>query len=184
LKFFNKKSNAKHFDEWISRYQGTLYKHALWMTGHREIALDMTQETFFQAWQAMDSLQNREKVLPWLLTIQRRAIYREQRFQYRHAETVAHLNSLDFETVQADAFTLLEIYSALEMLSPKLRETFLLYNLHGFSYEEISTQLEIPMGTVMSRISRARDALQVQQRAGESKVVKLIDVKRGIKNEG
>lgn len=184
LYFIKNKSTTVQFNDWISRHHGTLYKHALWMTGNQETALDMTQEAFYQAWLAIHTLKDKGKELPWLLTILRRAVYREQRCQYRHAETMAQLKLLDSDAVQSDAFTLLEIYAAFENLSPKLRETFLLHHLHGFSYEEISVQLEIPMGTVMSRISRARDLLQKQQRADGDNVIKLSSVKRGIRRDG
>lgn len=146
--------------------------------------MDMVQEAFFQAWLSMDKLQDKSKALPWLLTILRRAIYREQRCVYRHAETVDQLQRLDVQASQSDAYPLLEIYRSLESLSPNQREVFLLHHLHGFSYEEISAQLEIPLGTVMSRLSRARESLQKQQLADESKVIKLSEVKRGSGSDG
>jgi RNA polymerase sigma-70 factor (ECF subfamily) len=184
LKLIRKSSKSTKFDEWIHGYHGALYKHALWMVGSHDIAQEMVQEAFFQAWLSMDSLNDKDKALPWLLTILRRTVYREQRCQYRNRETVEALKQLDLEETQQDAFALLEIYNALEFLSPKLRDTFLLYHLHGFSYEEISAQLEIPTGTVMSRISRAREALQKHQNTGDEKVIDFRSIKRGFQNEG
>lgn len=146
--------------------------------------MDMVQEAFFQAWLSMESLQDSSKALPWLLTILRRTVYREQRCSYRHAETVAQLHQMDTRVTQTDAYPLMEIYSALESLSPNQREVFLLHHLHGFSYEEISTQLEIPLGTVMSRLSRARDTLQKQQQIDEGKVIQFSKVKQGLGNDG
>ena len=131
-----------------------------------------------------DALKDEDKALPWLLTILRRTVYREQRCQYRNQETLNTLKQLDLEETQSDAFTLLEIYDALEYLSPKLRDTFLLHHLHGLSYEEISAQLEIPTGTVMSRISRAREALQKQQNTDSEKVIDFRSIKRGSSDEG
>lgn len=177
LKWLNKPSRSAQFDKWIKRYNGALYRHALWMTGNREIAEDMTQEAFFQAWLSLDSLKDQDKVLPWLLTILRRTVYREQRYQYRHIETIEELKQQDQETTQADALSLLELYSAFEHLSPKLRDAFLLHHLHGFSYEEIGEQLEIPKGTVMSRISRARDALKSSQDIDDNKVIDFRQIK-------
>ena len=178
LNWLNNSSKSSKFDDWISQYHGALYKHALWMVGSRDVAQEMTQEAFFQAWQSIDSLKDEDKVLPWLLTILRRTVYREQRCQYRNAETQEELKKLDTETVQADAFTLLDIYNTLENLSPKLRDAFLLYHLHGYSYEEVGVLLEIPTGTVMSRISRAREALQKQTNCtNDEKVIRLKQVK-------
>lgn len=178
LNWLSNSSRSAKFDDWISRYHGAIYKHALWMVGSQDVAQEMTQEAFFQAWQSMDSLKDEEKVLPWLLTILRRTVFREQRCQYRNAETLEELKILDAETVQTDACTLLDIYNTLEYLSPKLRDAFLLYHLHGYSYEEVGALMEIPTGTVMSRISRAREALHKQKNlADDEKVIKLKQVK-------
>lgn len=184
LKFLKKSSKATKFGDWIHHYHGALYKHALWMVGSHDVAQEMVQEAYFQAWLSMNSLKEEDKALPWLLTILRRTVYREQRCQYRNQETLEALKQLDLEQAQPDSFTLLEIYGALEFLSPKLRDTFLLHHLHGFTYEEISAQLEIPTGTVMSRISRARETLQKQQNADNEKVIDFRSITRGSKNEG
>jgi len=178
LNWFNKSSKSAKFDDWISHFHGALYKHALWMVGSQDIAQEMTQEAFFQAWISIDSLNDEDKVLPWLLTILRRTVYREQRYQYRNAETLEELKKLDSESAQTDAFSLLDIYNTLETLSPKLRDAFLLYHLHGYSYEEVGNLLEIPTGTVMSRISRAREALRMQKKpTQDEKIVKFKQVK-------
>lgn len=184
LKFGRKPSKPTRFGDWIHRYHGALYKHALWMVGSHDIAQEMVQEAYFQAWLSMDALKEEDKALPWLLTILRRTVYREQRCQYRNQETLNTLKQQDLEDTQSDAFALLEIYDALEYLSPKLRDTFLLHHLHGFSYEEISAQLKIPTGTVMSRISRAREALQKQQNTDSAKVIDFRSIKRGSSDEG
>ena len=89
--WFKKKSKRQQFSEWISRHHKVLYQHALWMTGSQDLARDMVQETYYQAWLAIDNLQDQGKVIPWLLTILRRAIYREQRYQYRHRETLEQI---------------------------------------------------------------------------------------------
>lgn len=184
LKWIKKSTASTKFDQWIALYHGVLYRHALWMVGHLDTAMEVTQEAFFQAWLSLDSLKDDGKALPWLLTILRRTIYREQRCQYRNAETIEALKQLDHTPTQPDAFTLLEIYSALETLSPKLRDAFLLYHLHGFSYEEIGVQLEIPTGTVMSRISRAREALTKSYELSSNKIIDIRQVKRGTNNDG
>jgi len=184
LTLFGKKTAKNRFDRWIGDYHGVLYKHALWMTGNQDVAREMVQEAFFQAWLVIDSLKNTDKPLPWLLTILRRAIYREQRCQYRQIETVAQLSVLDEERSQNDAFQLLNIYSALESVSVNHREVFLLFHLHGFSYDEISEQLQIPRGTVMSRLARAREALhELQTTTGENKVIDLGVIKQRKAND-
>ncbi|MFV2056261.1 MAG: RNA polymerase sigma factor [Thiohalomonadales bacterium] len=178
-----KKNNKTHtFNQWITRYHGVIYRHALWMTGNQDIAKDMAQDAFFQAWLSMDSLKKGDQALAWLLTILRRVVYREQRYTYRHSETLSQLSQLDTELTESDAYPLLEIYSALGAISTNLREVFLLFHLHGFSYEEISVQLQIPKGTVMSRLSRARDALQKLEN-DQSNIIPFEKIRRVNQND-
>jgi len=165
----NKKQQL--FDNLISRYNDVLFKHAFWLTGNRELAKDVVQETYFRAWTSIDKLNAFDKALPWLLTILRRAIFYEQRHQYRQAETINYLSSLETETGVDDANMLLDIYNALDSISPNHREVFLLFHLHEFTYEEISEILQIPKGTVMSRLARAREALQRNEANDNDKII-------------
>jgi len=171
LFLFGKKGREQLFESWVRLHRDALYRHAMWMTGHNDVAVDMVQETYFQAWQALDTLQDSEKALPWLITILRRSIYREQRKQYRHKETMQKLRELDLNSTVADSGDILEIYKLLDGVSLAHREIFLLHYLHGFSYEEISEQLNIPKGTVMSRLSRAKNKLQALQISDASNVI-------------
>ncbi|HEC19316.1 MAG TPA: RNA polymerase sigma factor [Gammaproteobacteria bacterium] len=178
MKLFRKAASRAQFDEWISTHHTALYRHALWMTGNRDVAAEMVQEAFYQAWVAMDSLKESDKALPWLLTILRRAIYREQRYQYRHTETMNHLSELVTGKTDDEPQRLLLIYRALENLSANHRDVVLLHYLQGFSYEEISEQLQVPKGTVMSRLSRARQVLaELAIAAGDGNVVQLDNVR-------
>ena len=157
---FKRNTNHKLFNQWIKRYHGVLYQHALWMTGNQDVAADMVQETFYQAWLAIGKLKDNQKALPWLLTILRRATYREYRCQYQHRHTVEQLQHLQTQQIGGEEYHLLDIYHYLGTLSHTQREAFLLHTLHGFSYTQVSEQLDIPIGTVMSRISRAKAALK------------------------
>jgi len=176
--FFNKKSTKAKFDGWIKLHYSALYKHALWMTGNRDLASDMVQETYYKAWLVIGSLQDEKKIFPWLLTIMRRVIYREQRYQYRHQATIEYLQQWNEESTAPQEYSILDLYRSLESISHVQREAFLLHTLHGFTYEEISEQLEIPMGTVMSRISRAKAALQTFNNSGVDNVIPLQDLNR------
>ena len=153
------------------------------MTGNPDNAMDAVQETFYQAWLSIDKLQDKDKILPWLITILRRAVYREQRHQYRQVEVLTQLSLIETNSSASDAYSLVTIYDMLDKLSIQHREVFLLFYLHGFSYEEIADLLETPAGTVMSRLSRARTALQKLDQSNENKIIKLTDIKRGQNNE-
>ena len=152
------------------------------MTGNPDNAMDAVQETFYQAWLSIDKLQDKDKILPWLITILRRAVYREQRHQYLQVKVLTQLSLIETNSSASDAYSLVTIYDMLDKLSIQHREVFLLFYLHGFSYEEIASLLETPAGTVMSRLSRARTALQKLDQSNE-KIIKLTDIKRGQNNE-
>ncbi len=176
--WFNKKSREILFSGWITQHHDALFKHALWMTGNGDLAADMVQETFYQAWLCIEGLRDHKKALSWLLTILRRAIHKEQRFKYRQLETLAQISALDEKQSQDDCYGLLQIYSALEQISPVQRDTFLLHHLHGFKYAEISEILNIPVGTVMSRLARAREALEKLEKTTSNNVIHLPDIQR------
>lgn len=171
--WFNKSSKKKIFNECIEQHNDALYRHALWMIGNKATAFDMVQDTFYQAWISIDTLKDTGKSLAWLLTILRRAIYREQRHQYRQMEMLEQLSHLDDIEHENDSYQLLEIYSMLQGLSSSHRDVFLMHYLHGFSYEEISQELEVPIGTVMSRLSRARKELKKHQTYSDSNLVSI-----------
>lgn len=171
--WFKNNLSTKRFSDWIASYHGPLFKHALWMTGNQDVAADMVQEAYYQAWISMGNLRDETKVLSWLLTILRRVIHKEQRSKYRHTETLAQLYELDGGKFQDDCFRLIQIYSMLEQISPVQRDTFLLHYLHGFKYEEISEILEIPLGTVMSRLARTRELLSKLRQNDTAKVIQF-----------
>lgn len=158
--WFKRPNKKEKFSHWIERYHAALYRHALWMTGQPDLAADMVQETYYQAWQSLGKLRDDDHALPWLLIILRRAVYREHRQQCRFDHLAREFGMLENKTKDdVEDNELLDLCHSLEALSPSHRETLLLYALHGFTYQEISEQLDIPVGTVMSRISRARAAL-------------------------
>lgn len=172
--WFQKKHNQKRFSNWVKEHHEALYKHALWMTGNSDSAADAVQETYHHAWLSIKSLRDEERVLAWLLTILKRTVYREFRQKYKFAEFVQAFdpdqeNSVSNET-QDD---IIDVLKMMEQLSTSQRETLLLYALHGFTYQEISEQLSIPIGTVMSRIARARDEIKVSSLQGPDNVIPL-----------
>ena len=154
--------DQQKFVEWIDLCHGALFKHALWMTGNRSLAEDLLQETFYQAWKSRHAIENETSPLPWLLTILRRALYKE--LQQTRLETIP-LDEQHLENPQSlaseDLDMMVDLGKGLMSMSARQRDLLLLHVLHGFSYEQISEQVGIPLGTVMSRISRARQVLKV-----------------------
>jgi RNA polymerase sigma-70 factor (ECF subfamily) len=153
--------DKQKFVEWIDNHHAVLFKHAFWMTGNRSLAEELVQETFYQAWKSRQGIKNEDNPLPWLLTVLRRAVYKE----YQHARlnilslSEQHLEDSDSFSAE-DLDTLCDLSTGLMSLSTRQRELLLLHSFHGFTYEQIGEHLGIPIGTVMSRISRARQTLR------------------------
>lgn len=152
-------ARESQFRGWIDHYHAVLYRHAFWMTGQSEVAADVVQETYYEAWKARENLKDESKALPWLLTILRRVVYREYAAQGSHAVTGAEQFEDTLEGADQSLDDMVDLLRGLQRIEPRQRELLLLYALHNLSYEEISQFLDIPLGTVMSRLARARRAL-------------------------
>ncbi len=147
----------------IERHHAALYRHALWMTGDPHLADDLVQETYHEAWKGLGRLRAERAGLAWLLTILRRRLARH----LASGDALGRAEPLEIaapETRAAgddeDTALMLDLAAALQRLAPAQREILLLHALHGLSYREIARLLDIPIGTVMSRIARARRALE------------------------
>ncbi|HFE48179.1 MAG TPA: sigma-70 family RNA polymerase sigma factor [Chromatiaceae bacterium] len=171
-KHLARRQMAKRFNACIDLHHAALFKHALWLVGNRQDAEDMVQETYYQAWRSFPTLKEEGSMLAWLLTILRRSAAREYRGRARNKDLRAALTAgLDERASGIAPQDMLDVFHALDSLNPALRDTLLLFALHGFSYLEISAQLEVPVGTVMSRIARARTALRKQLSVDDGNVI-------------
>lgn len=149
----------------------SLYRVALRLTGNPAEADDLVQETMLKAYRAWHQFQQGTNAKGWLLTILRHAFINEYRRRTRHPETV-DIDAIEpfsvFEEVQDDDpsgtfFDRIvddEVLRAIDQLPEQFRETVVLSDVEGMSYEEIARVLEVPVGTVKSRLFRARRLLQ------------------------
>src|SRR6184192_1805505 len=145
----------------------SLYRVALRLTGNAAEADDLVQETMLKAYRAWEQYQKGTNAKGWLLTILRHAFINEYRRRTRHPETV-DLDAIEpfsvFEELQDDDpqgtfFDRIvddEVLRAIDELPEQFREMVVLSDVEGLSYEEIARVLEVPVGTVKSRLFRAR----------------------------
>jgi len=150
-----------HFDR--------LYNFACWLTHDRQEAEDLVQETYVKALKGFSSFQPGTNFRAWIYKILRNAFLTS-----RTGLKVTATEQLDLEddektlprVVETPESILLQrsdwqlVQQALEQLPVAYREVLLLCEVEEMSYQEISATLAIPMGTVMSRLSRARRALR------------------------
>jgi len=149
----------------------SLYRVALRLTGNPSEADDLVQETMLKAYRAWHQFQQGTNAKGWLLTILRHAFINEYRRRTRHPETV-DLDAIEpftvFDEVQDedpqgtffDRIVDDQVLRAIDELPEQFRETVVLSDVEGLSYEEIARILEVPVGTVKSRLFRARRLLQ------------------------
>jgi RNA polymerase sigma-70 factor, ECF subfamily len=152
------------YEQWVSDFAPQLYRFAYRMVGNHQVAEDLVQETFVEAWRSIDTQRQPGKARAWLFQI--------LRFRYAHylrdrkariATAPLHDNAAlarpEVPVMQAlaDREALQE---ALNQLAPEIRETFLLVFLQGYKCREAAAELHVPLGTVLSRLNRARLALR------------------------
>lgn len=149
----------------------SLYRVALRLTSNAAEADDLVQETMLKAYRAWDQFQRGTNAKGWLLTILRHAFINEYRRRTRHPETVdldaiepfSVFEELQDEDPQGTFFDRIvddEVLRAIDELPEQFRETAVLSDVEGLSYEEIARVLDVPVGTVKSRLFRARRLLQ------------------------
>jgi len=150
-----------------------LYRVALRLTGNAADADDLVQETMLKAYRAWHQYEQGTNAKGWLLTILRHAFINEYRRRTRHPETV-DLDAIEpfavFEDVQEedpqgaffDQIVDDEVLRAIDQLPEQFREAIVLSDVEGMSYEEVARILSVPIGTVKSRLFRARRLLQAK----------------------
>src|ERR1700749_3912859 len=138
-----------------------LLARALSLTGKRELAEDLVQETMANAWQARNTFTPGTNLKAWLCKILRNEFYSHQRRAWRQAPWCTMFE----ETIpsppgeQMSAIDLCEAACAMNGLPDPQREALILVGICGFSYEETALLLDGTLGTVKSRVARARISL-------------------------
>ncbi|HUG52170.1 MAG TPA: sigma-70 family RNA polymerase sigma factor [Vicinamibacteria bacterium] len=158
--------NLFAFDEMVRRYQRRVYATAVRIVRRHDVADDVVQEAFLRAHQSLDRFDLSRPFGPWICRIAanlavnhvRSPRAREEGLPEAHAETPSAGASPLTRVLDAEARR--ELGRALESLSDEQRAVFVLRVFDELSYKEIAQALEISMGTVMSRLSRARERLR------------------------
>jgi RNA polymerase sigma-70 factor (ECF subfamily) len=151
-------SAQRRFEQTVRAYSADLYRYAYWLCRDRFVAEDIVQETFTRAWNNWESLKDAGAVKSWLITILRREharLYERKQFDYVDTE----LEDLQI-AADHDAVELFHLENLLEELPLTLREPFVMQALGGYSCAEIAQMLETTEGAVMTRLTRARQALR------------------------
>jgi len=148
------------FDQLITDYIPRLRRYARALVRDKESADDLVQDCLERAWSRHHLYDVSQPVRPWLFTILHN-IYVNDLRQYKRTPPLVSLNQLDesADAQQDVSLSIRDLEYWLGLLSPEHREVLLLVGLEQFSYRETAEVLKIPLGTVMSRLMRAREKL-------------------------
>lgn len=151
-----------------------LHTFAYHLTFHEDDAKDLVQETFLKAYRALDSYKPGTNAKAWLFKILKNAYINQYRKKVRRPAQVDYEDyigyqdredqaSVDFMDLREELFDNLigdEVTSAVNSLPVDFRAVILLCDVEDFTYEEIAKIIDIPIGTVRSRLYRARNMLK------------------------
>ena len=159
--------DKKAFGQLIRLHQKKLFRYIYGLTGSFDQTEDIVQETFIKAWKALDRFNPEYAFYPWLATIARNSAY-NQISREEKKESLDRIQEKGFDPVSQELGPLEKLldsegkkrfYKALKALPVKFRSVFVLRHFENKSYEEISSFLNVPPGTVDSRLYRARQML-------------------------
>lgn len=154
---------APQFQELVDEHYAPLFRFARSLCKREGLAEDLVQQTFLQWARKGDTLRDKSKSKSWLFTTLYREwlsiARREQKFENVEFEPDLHGGRDDsaFDAALVDSDLL---HQALDDLDPSFREPLLLFYGRELSYKEIAEVMDMPIGTVMSRLSRAKAALR------------------------
>lgn len=140
-----------------------LRRYALGLSGDRHQADDLVQDCIERALRRIDTLADEQRLAAWLRTILFNVFIDGRRTTRTRGETLEEglLDDLVDTATQPDArHAAAEVVRAVGTLTPQHRQVLLLVAEQGLSYREVADELGVPIGTVMSRLARARDELR------------------------
>jgi RNA polymerase sigma-70 factor (ECF subfamily) len=158
------------FEQLVNRYYRDLYRFGLSLTGSEADACDLTQETFYIWANKGHQVKNPAKVKAWLFTTLHREFLQICRRRERFRQEPINETMEDFPEISADVIGRLDaqtMMNSLEKIHESYRAPLVLYYMEDLSYKEIAEVLQIPLGTVQSRIARAK--LKLFQLLSETK---------------
>jgi RNA polymerase sigma-70 factor (ECF subfamily) len=153
------------FEAEAVRHLDDLFRTAKRLTRSETDAEDLVQETFMQAWKSFDHYELGTNCRAWLYKILFNKFDHHRRKKYTQAKYIQEADDLTFLSAATPApiheyLTDTEVINALDKLPEHYRSVVLLADVQEFDYKEVAEVLDIPIGTVMSRLNRGRARLK------------------------
>jgi RNA polymerase sigma-70 factor (ECF subfamily) len=148
----------------VADHHEAVYRYAYRLTGSQADAEDLTQQVFLQAQEKLGQLRSDESVRSWLFAILRNFFLKscDKRQRLPTVTTRLDVDAIAAEPAREAAIDREDLQAALNELPPHFRIVVTMFYYEGCSYREIAERLDLPMGTVMSRLSRAKEHLRTR----------------------
>jgi len=173
-KSYNQSERIKVFDEEFLPHIDSMYNFAYRLTFEEDDSKDLVQETYLKAYRFIDSFQQGTNAKAWLFRILKNSFINDFRKKskqpvkvdyqevenYYNSDDIDHSITTDLRVESVQDMIGDEVSNALNALAVDFRTVIILCDLEGFTYEEMSKILDIPIGTVRSRLHRARNLIR------------------------
>lgn len=172
-------ANGKHTDprEEITQHLPAMRAFALSLTRNGSVADDLVQDTIVKAWRNIDKFQAGTNMRAWLFTILRNTFYSDRRKSRREVPDVdgAFAATLSEKPAHDGRLAMADFERAFAELPDEQREALILVGASGFSYEEAAETCGVAVGTIKSRVNRARARLTEIMDLGDDGALELTD---------
>jgi len=148
------------YEECVLACADSMYRVAFRLTSNSTLANELVQETYLSAWKSLGSLKDRNKMRGWMFAILRNQYTKLIRKESKAAKSTELIENVPAEPQSENNQNVDFVQSAIETLEDKHRLPLLLVSMEGLSVDEASKILDVPRGTVLSRLSRGREKLK------------------------
>ncbi len=158
------RGDERAFSSIVRAYEAPVFNYVYRMIGDRPLAEDLTQDVFMRVFQGLRGYSSRARFTTWLFQVAKNRVVDELRAGERRPrslmpiENAPRLEALDAPIETSEAIAVL--WRAVGELSPDLKESLLLRDIVGLSYNEIADALDVTLATVKWRIFKAREEVQ------------------------
>lgn len=161
----------RQFETVVDQHADSMYRVAFRLTGHHDLASELVQETFLQAWQGLASLRDQSRLRAWMFGILRFQFSKQIRRESRTSSLLPEVAGEMFEAGSDGNDELNDsVQAAISELGDEFRLPILLVSMEGMPVDEAAEILDLPRGTVLSRLHRGRQKLkEILERTGEFK---------------
>ena len=151
----------KKFEQCVEACAGSLYRVAFRLTGNATLANELVQETYLHAWRSIDSLKDTNKLRSWLFAIMRNQNSKIVIKENKAISTTDQIEGIATAETTRQQELRRAVQEAVNELDEKHRLPVLLVSMEGMTVDQAAEILQIPRGTVLSRLSRGREKLKL-----------------------